>query len=358
MLHYISIEVPVICINPDIHKITTMILKIINTVTLFPRHRNWRHPVKYVITNDIRKTIRRERRTASRLRQQYQIKKRVATLSEHIIGSTMPGCRGVALIHKKCKKDIKFRKKRWISTAVDDSLCTMYKFYFSSILISWLYRKKPDIDVNIVIQKSNLRSISFFVKRVFYFLMKKRSMPNRCARTRSHNLSYAAPLICHFTTSSQSILDWYKNHNEKTTMSRSVWIFFAKHVFSRAIEKKEHSESPRSRVIAIKRTSNRTVKPAVFTMGTMTMHRCNGYSCEVVAAITATTSTTTRRCEIPDWSHWQIQFAAEQCGRVKGSNHLRNAYRYHYMWKKKREIRRMERKRTNRKRNQIRNERS
>ena len=63
-----STEAPVICINPDIHKITTMILKIINTVTLFPRHRNWRHPVKYVITNDIRRTIRRERKTASRLR--------------------------------------------------------------------------------------------------------------------------------------------------------------------------------------------------------------------------------------------------------------------------------------------------
>lgn len=99
-------------------------------------------------------------------------------------------------------------------------------------------------------------------------------MPNRCDRTRSHNLSSAAPLTCHFTTSSQSILDGYKSHNEKTTTSRVLFGSSSSSTFSRARwREKEHSESPRSRVIAIKRTSNRTVRPAVFKMGTMTMHR-------------------------------------------------------------------------------------
>lgn len=141
MLHHISIEAPVICINPDIHKITTMILKIIYTVTLFPRHRNWRHPVKYVITNDIRKIIRRERRTASRLRRQYQIEKRVATLSEHIIGSTMPGCASSTSgrrtnTHTKCKKKIYELEIKGEYQPPLDSLCTMHNFYSFPILIS------------------------------------------------------------------------------------------------------------------------------------------------------------------------------------------------------------------------------
>jgi len=68
MLHQIFIEAPVIYINSDIHKITTMTLKIINTITLFPRHCNWRHPVKYVITNDIRRIIGRDGKTAAKLR--------------------------------------------------------------------------------------------------------------------------------------------------------------------------------------------------------------------------------------------------------------------------------------------------
>lgn len=113
MLHHISTEAPVICINPDIHKITPMILKIINTVTLFPRHRNWRHPVKYVITNDIRRTIGRERRTASRLRSSSTISDREE--SGYAVGAynwvndarmciTTSGRRVELILHKKMKK--------------------------------------------------------------------------------------------------------------------------------------------------------------------------------------------------------------------------------------------------------------
>lgn len=86
----------VICINPDTHKITTMMLEIINTVTLFPRQRNWRHPVKYVITKRYTwRTIKRERARdgggCTRSTTQYQIAKSGAELSEVIIGSTMAG---------------------------------------------------------------------------------------------------------------------------------------------------------------------------------------------------------------------------------------------------------------------------
>jgi len=92
MLHQIFTEPPVICINSDIHKITTMMLKIINTMTLFLRHCNWRHPVKYVITNDIRRIIRRDGKRAAKLRSTISDREEMAILSEHIIGSTMPGC--------------------------------------------------------------------------------------------------------------------------------------------------------------------------------------------------------------------------------------------------------------------------
>jgi hypothetical protein len=101
---------PVISINPDTHKITTMILKIINTVTLFPLHRNWRHPVKYIITNDIRGIHRGEARAAASSLVDNIRSRRVDTLSELIIGSTMPGCifvRRVALIFPE-----KAQKKR------------------------------------------------------------------------------------------------------------------------------------------------------------------------------------------------------------------------------------------------------
>lgn len=97
---------PVICINPDTHEITTMMLKIINTVTLFPRQRNWRHPVKYVITNDIRRgAIKREHAEPNGKARQWRRataavaamavdnirSRRVDTLSGRVIGSTMPG---------------------------------------------------------------------------------------------------------------------------------------------------------------------------------------------------------------------------------------------------------------------------
>lgn len=86
-----------------------MMLKIINTVTLFPRQRNWRHPVKYVITNDIRKAIKRERAEPNNAAAEAATtaiaaaaaaaatvvdnirSRRVDTLSGRVIGSTMPG---------------------------------------------------------------------------------------------------------------------------------------------------------------------------------------------------------------------------------------------------------------------------
>lgn len=195
-----------------------------------------------------------------------------------------------------------------MSAAVDDSPCMAYNFYSSFILISRLGAERTRCKYCRTKKQSPFRVFSRKA-RILLPDEKKKSMPNRCVQTRSHNLSSAAPLICH-STRLGSILNWYKNHNKQVDNDVRPGASFdscsCKHVFSRAMErkKKEHGESPRSKVIAIKRTSNRTVgptdKPAVFTTGTMTMHRCS-IGCSYNA-----TSTTTWGRQIPDRSRWRI----------------------------------------------------
>jgi len=187
-----------------------------------------------------------------------------------------------------------------MSAAIDDSPCIACNFYSSFILISWLGSERTWCKHCHTKKQSPFR---VFSRKAHILLLdgRKEHAKSLCPNT---VLQLVIPRL-------RSILDWYKNYNKQINNdvrpeAPSSGSSSCKHVFSRAMErkKKEHGESPCSRVIAIKRTSNRTVgptdKPAVFTTGTMTMHRCS-IGCSYDAA-----STTTQGRQIPGWSRWRI----------------------------------------------------